>query len=196
MKKLSGLILASVMALAIFTGCSKNDESQDTLAPVTSPSPSPVTSASSYDSESDPNYQSVLALWKELDGYWLNKDNGLVYVHLDENGKAAVKAGLMESTYTLQGLSTAVTAADKGSYIVTVHCPAQKEAENAQGPTGVIVQDEKTITVTVDTSNLANKEITLTNSKGEKSLYKFLGKTMEEVAKNGTKVQNEFKKTK
>ena len=84
MKKLLSIVVAMVIAASFFTGCvgpadsEGNSDVQPT--PVVTPAPTPETD------EEDPNYPTVLAMWSDMDGYWVNRDGDYLYFTLDENG--------------------------------------------------------------------------------------------------------------
>ena len=69
MKKLFSIILAMVMAASLFTGCVEKNDPENKVEPTPTPAatPGPVTDVD----EDDPNYPTVLAMWKDMDGYWV-----------------------------------------------------------------------------------------------------------------------------
>lgn len=189
MKKIFILALSAVLAASMLTGCGKSSSSQSSSVPQPTPSPSatPV-----LEDTSDPNYESVLAIWKDLSGFWTDKDNNLVYFYINDGGKAEMKMGLWESTYYLQGLGQSVTASNKTTYDLVIHCPKQSET-SSEGPEGVIVQDERTLRWSVETSNLHDEYITVKDESGKETLYRFTGKTQEDALKNLEAVRKLFK---
>ncbi|MEG1782762.1 MAG: hypothetical protein RR253_05900, partial [Oscillospiraceae bacterium] len=140
--------------------------------------------------ESDPNYQSVLSFWNEHKGFWVSKDNHIIELLIDKDGKAAVTYGVWGEEEVIKGMGTAVTSGDKSTYIITAHFPEVK----AEGTTAA--QKEQTLTFSADMSKLKDKQIALTNSKEEKKVYVFAGKTPEEVTKNTASVKAALKKVK
>ena len=75
--------------MAFFTGCVKNEETKGDAEPT--PSPTPAQTETTEDEE-DPNYATVLAMWQDMDGYWVNDDGEYLQFKLDENGKAEMYA--------------------------------------------------------------------------------------------------------
>ena len=127
MKKLLSIIVAMVIAASFFTGCvgpadsEVNSDIQPT--PAVTPAPTPETD------EEDPNYPTVLAMWSDMDGYWVNRDGDYLYFTLDENGKAVMYEydddGKLESFMK----ATAVMSSNKTSYYMALDLPRIKAGE-------------------------------------------------------------------
>lgn len=121
MKKLLSVIIAMVLAMSFFTGCVERDNSESnvepTPTPTVTPSPSPV------EDEEDPNYPTVLAMWKDMDGYWVNEDGDYLYFTLNDEGKAVMYSyddGKLENFM----VATAVMSSNKTSYYMAFDLPA------------------------------------------------------------------------
>ena len=113
MKKLLSVIIAMVLAMAFFTGCVKNEETKGDAEPT--PSPTPAQTETTEDEE-DPNYATVLAMWQDMDGYWVNADGQYLQFKLDENGKAEMFIFDKDGNQTAAMKASAVMASNKMSY--------------------------------------------------------------------------------
>ena len=112
MKKLFTVIMAMVMAMALLTGCAKGEENKDV-----EPTPTPSTEPQVEETvEEDPNYATVLAMWQDMDGYWVNEDGEYLMFKLDENGKAEMFVYDAEGALVSQMKASAVMASNKMSY--------------------------------------------------------------------------------
>ena len=121
MKKLFSVILAMVMAASLFTGCVEKNDPENKVEPTPTPAatPGPVTDVD----EDDPNYPTVLAMWKDMDGYWVNEDGEYLFFTLDDNGKAVLYS--YDDGGVLDGFmkATAVMSSNKTSYYIAVDLP-------------------------------------------------------------------------
>ena len=122
MKRLISVILAMVMAMSFLTGCvdgeKPNNDVEPTPTPVATPSPEPVPD------EEDPNYATVLAMWEDMNGYWVNEDGEYFFFRLDENGKAEMF--VYDADGELENLmkGSAVMSSNKMSYYMAMDIPA------------------------------------------------------------------------
>lgn len=119
MKKLLSIIIAMVLAASFFTGCVDDGNSESEIEPT--PTPSPVVTPA-QDDEEDPNYPTVLAMWKDMDGYWVDEDGDYLFFTLDENGKAVLYSyddGKLENFMK----ATAVMSSNKTSYYIALDLP-------------------------------------------------------------------------
>ena len=112
MKKLFTVIMAMVMAMALLTGCAKGEENKD-IEPTPTPSTAPPVEETV---EEDPNYATVLAMWQDMDGYWVNADGQYLQFKLDENGKAEMFIFDKDGNQTAAMKASAVMASNKMSY--------------------------------------------------------------------------------
>ena len=112
MKKLLSVIIAMVMAMAFFTGCVKKDE-EKVVEPTPTPSAPPVEDTVDED---DPNYATVLAMWQDMDGYWVKEDGEYLYFKLDDSGKAEMFVYDKDGNQKSQMKASAVMASNKMSY--------------------------------------------------------------------------------
>ena len=116
MKRLISVILAMVMAMSFLTGCvdgdKPNNDVEPTPTPVATPSSEPVPD------EEDPNYATVLAMWEDMNGYWVNEDGEYLFFRLDENGKAEMF--VYDADGELENLmkGSAVMSSNKMSYYI------------------------------------------------------------------------------
>ena len=133
MKKLFSVILAMVMAASLFTGCVEKNDPENKVEPTPTPAatPGPVTDVD----EDDPNYPTVLAMWKDMDGYWVNEDGEYLFFTLDDNGKAVLYS--YDDGGVLDGFmkATAVMSSNKTSYYIAVDLPAVNNNEKLAGLT-------------------------------------------------------------
>ena len=113
MKKLLSVVIAMVMAMSFFTGCVDSKDDIGEVTPTPTPTVSPV--ADPVDEE-DPNYATVLAMWDDMDGYWVNADGEYLLFKLDENGKAEFYAYKKDGSLDGMLKTTAVMASNKTSY--------------------------------------------------------------------------------
>ena len=132
MKKILSVILAMVMAASFFTGCVEKDKPENNVEPTPTPTvaPAPVTDVD----EEDPNYPTVLAMWKDMDGYWVNEDGDYLFFTLDENGKAVLYSyddGVLDGFMK----ATAVMSSNKTSYYIAVDLPAVNNNDKLAGLT-------------------------------------------------------------
>lgn len=131
MKKLISIIIATVLAASFFTGC------VDANKPDSNPEPTPTPVATPQptvnDDEEDPNYPTVLAMWKDMDGYWVNDDGEYLFFTLDENGKAVMYA--YDDDGKLEGFmkATAVMSSNKTSYYMAFDLPEVKGDDKLPG---------------------------------------------------------------
>ena len=114
MKKLLSIVIAMVLAMSFFTGCVKGDKEQNDVQPTPTPSPSPE--VITEDDEEDPNYATVLAMWGDMDGYWVNDDGEYLQFKLDESGKAEMYAYKEDGSLDGKLKASAVMASNKMSY--------------------------------------------------------------------------------
>lgn len=127
MKKLISIILAMVLAASFFTGCV--DDSNSESNPQPTPTPVPTPEATVNNDEEDPNYPTVLAMWKDMDGYWANEDGEYLYFALDENGKAYMVAYDDDGKVEGWMKATAVMSSNKTSYYMAFDLPEIKAGE-------------------------------------------------------------------
>ena len=122
MKKLLSIFIAMVLAASFFTGCVDGGDPESNVEPTPTPTVSPSAKPVA-DDEEDPNYPTVLAMWKDMDGYWVNEDGEYLYFALDENGKAVMYA--YDDDGKLEGFmkATAVMSSNKTSYYMAFDLP-------------------------------------------------------------------------
>ena len=113
MKKLISIMLAMVLAMSFFTGCVDGSNSDSNPDPTPTPTPAPPVQ---QEEEEDPNYGTVLAMWKDMDGYWVNEDGEYLLFQLDENGKAEMYAYNEDGSLDGKLKATAVMSSNKTSY--------------------------------------------------------------------------------
>ena len=113
MKKLLSVIIAMVLAMAFFTGCVKNEENKGDTEPTPAPTPAQVEET---EDEEDPNYATVLAMWRDMDGYWVNADGQYLQFKLDEKGKAEMYIFDKDGNQSAAMKASAVMASNKMSY--------------------------------------------------------------------------------
>ena len=114
MKKLLSVLLAMVIAMSFLTGCVKSNEPKNDADPTPTPAPTPEITAEV--DEDDPNYATVLAMWEDMNGYWVDEDGEYLQFKLDENGKAELFVYDKEGKQEKQLKATAVMASNKTSY--------------------------------------------------------------------------------
>lgn len=133
MKKLFSVILAMVIAASFFTGCVDGGDAESNVEPTPTPTVSPSAKPVD-DDEEDPNYPTVLAMWKDMDGYWVDEDGDYLFFTLDENGKAVLYS---YDDGKLDGFmkATAVMSSNKTSYYIAVDLPAVNNNEKLAGLT-------------------------------------------------------------
>ena len=114
MKKLLSVMLSMIMAMSFFTGCvsSKPDENPD---PTPTPTPTPEVDVDPIDTE-DPNYATVLAMWEDMDGYWVDEEGDYLLFKLDDSGKAEIFVYDENGNLEKQMKTSAVMASNKTSY--------------------------------------------------------------------------------
>ena len=174
MKKLISAVLALTMSMAVFTGCAnKETEEKDPVptpsAPVeTTPTPMPTPEIK----EDDPNYATVLAMWKDLDGYWANAEGEYAQCTLDDEGKAIIK--LYDKDGNLKGLTktTAVMSSTKTGFFVTFYWP-----DNVEG----IEQTAGETSISVDMENYSNGYVKIGKDNGETKVYVRVGEKLDKL---------------
>lgn len=135
------IILALTLAMAVFTGCVNSDETQGNITPTTTPTPSPIVSPTPKPEieEEDPNYTTVLAMWKDMDGYWVNSNGEYMNFTLNKDDKAVLYTYDKDGKLTGFAVTTAVMASTKTGYYMTFEWPAIKDDVNFKG----LTQDAK-----------------------------------------------------
>lgn len=133
MKKIISVILAITIAATFFTACTKNPTGEEKIEPT----PPPVENNNTDENlnEDDPNYRTVLAMWKDMDGYWVNTEGEYLYFSLDENDKAVMYRYTPDGQLERFMNTTAVMASNKTTYLMTFETPAIKDDVNFAGLT-------------------------------------------------------------
>lgn len=129
MKKIISIVLALVFSMALFAGCTDGtDDSQTQGGSTPTPSPSPVVDQQPEEDDTY-TYDTVLALWRDMDGYWARHDGGYLQFTIDEDGKAVAYS--YDRFDVLIGViyPEAVMASNKTTYIVEVNYPAIENDE-------------------------------------------------------------------
>ncbi len=121
MKKLLSVIIAMVLAMSFFTGCVERNNSESNVEPT--PTPTVTPNADPVDEE-DPNYPTVLAMWKDMDGYWVNDDGEYMFFTLNADGKAVLYEYDDDGKLEKFMVTTAVMASNKTSYYIAFDIPA------------------------------------------------------------------------
>ncbi len=146
MKKLLNFALIMAFSMALLTGCSGDKE----LTPQATPTPKPVaTPAPDVKDEMDEyTYQTVLILWKDVDGYWVDENGDYVQLGIDTNGKAFARHYLEDETLNAVIMPTSVMASNKLTYVVESELPAIEN--NAEYPGFVQTQANKDYIVDIN----------------------------------------------
>lgn len=124
MKKLLSVIIAMVLAMSFFTGCVERDNSESNVEPTPTPTVTPSTEPVD---EEDPNYPTVLAMWKDMDGYWTDDDGEYLFFTLNEDGKAVLYSYDDDGKLENYMVATAVMSSNKTSYYMAFDIPAIKD---------------------------------------------------------------------
>ena len=174
MKKIISAVLALTMSLAVFTGCAdKESEELDNIPAPSSPveaTPTPVPTPEIK--EDDPNYATVLAMWKDLDGYWTTAEGEYAQCTLDNEGKAIIK--LYDKDGNLKGLTktTAVMSSTKTGYFVTFYWPDDVEG---------LKQNSGETSISVDMENYSNGYVKIEKDNGEIKVYVRVGENLDKL---------------
>lgn len=179
MKKLLSIALILIFSMSVFTGCVKNDDSQSQ-----SQSSSSVTTSSSQTlsrSEENPNYETVLLKWNDLDGYWVSAGGDYMHFTLAEDGKTAVFYIYdKEGKLTGYAVADAVMASSKSADMLECTYPKVSGDEKLPG----LEQEKKTRKYSLETGGTDKKYIILSEKEGEYERLAFAGKTQAEFEKN------------
>ncbi len=161
MKKLLSIIVAMVLAASFFTGCVDGDNSESNTEPTPTPTVSPSAKPVVEDEE-DPNYPTVLAMWKDMDGYWTDEDGDYLFFTLDENGKAVLYS---YDDGKLDGFmkATAVMSSNKTSYYIAVDLPAVSGDEKLPG----LMQKESAKSFMIELGGYGDGYVELAEDDGE-----------------------------
>jgi len=173
MKKLVSIVLALVFSMALFTGCvSGKDDSQSQPTPTPTPVGTPT-----MDDEEDPNYPVVLAMWTDMDGYWVNAAGEYMHFTLNENGKAVLYTYDKDGNLTAFGKTTAVTASNKTAYGMEFNFPAISGDEKYPG----LTQKEGTDSMGIEVAGYGDGYVELTDSNGNTVQYVYVGENLDKL---------------
>lgn len=192
MKKLISVILALTLAAAMFTGCvDKSKENQNSDSQV-SPSPSPETTVKPSSKpdvkEEDPNYPTVLAMWKDMNGYWANENGEYMRYALDKDGKAVLYKYNKEGNLIGYEKATSVMASSKTSYYVTYDIPEIKNVEEVKD----LNQDAGEVALYIDMEKYAEGFVSITgeNEEDKPVIYVKVGNNIDNLEKSIEKLKN------
>lgn len=181
MKKLVSIILALTLAMAVFTGCADKSETQGEIKPTTTPTTTPtptVTPSNNPEIEEDPNYPTVLAMWKDMDGYWANAEGEYMNFTLNKDGKAVLYLYDKDGNLTGFAITTAVMASTKTGYYMTFEWPAIKDDKDFKG----LTQDAKESSISIEMENYADNYVKIKMDDDEYVVYAKVGKNLDKLS--------------
>ncbi len=167
MKKLLNFALVLVFSMALLTGCGEKDP-----RPQATPTPKPTPVAPAADDEVDEyTYQTVLILWKDVDGYWVNADGEYIELGIDVNGKAFAHHYDKDGKIKTVVHPTSVMASNKLTYVVESKLPA---IENDSAYPGLAQVGAKKDYI-VDINGIDDGYFRMTYANGDNVYYAFAG---------------------
>ena len=174
MKKVVSAVLALAMAMVVFTGCA-NKESEN-ITPT--PSPEPVESRTPAPTpevpEEDPNYPTVLAMWKDMDGYWANAKGEYVLFGLDENGKAVLHTYDKDGNVTGFAKATAVMSSTKTGYFMTFDWYESEDDTSS-------LKNDKETNISIDMEKYSEGYVSISKENGESKVYVKVGENLDKL---------------
>lgn len=188
MKKLISITLTMIISMALFTGCVKGkDDSEKTDV---TPQPTPAaTQQPAADDETDNAlaYQTVLAMWRDMGGYWVNPQGGYLHFFTDENNKACVNEYDRHDTVLSFAMPLTVEASNKTAYVMKFDYPVT-ETENFKQ------EEARTATFVIEIAGFADGYVEMSDREGNETVYVFAGKTADELKENHYDITQEAKK--
>ena len=172
MKKLICIALTLVFSMALLTGCTEGSDNSG----ATEPTPTPVATPVPEDKPEEDGklaYETVLAMWKDMDGYWAGADGGYLLYTLDDEGKAVLYTYDRHDALLSYAKAEAVSASNKTAYIMEYDCPVMDTDELKQGGGKA--------TFVIEIAGFADGIIELTDEAGNKAVYVYVGENLDNL---------------
>ena len=176
MKKLTSIVLTLVFSMALLTGCTKGTDNSGNTDTDPTPQPTPVATQHPDEMEEDSNalaYETVLAMWRDMGGYWAGADGGYLQYTLDEEGKAVLYEYDRHDAVLSYAKAVTVEATNKTAYVIEFEYPAMD--------TDTITQDAKTASFVLEIAGYADDYVEMTDLDGNKTVYVYVGETLDNL---------------
>ena len=173
MKKLIGIILTLVFSMALFTGCTGGNDNPPATDPTPEPTPVVTPADGAGEEDSSTAYETVLAMWRDMDGYWANANGGYIQFTKDDEGKAVLYEFDRHDAVLSFAKAVTVEASNKTAYVMEFDYPEMK--------TDALEQTAKKGTYVIEIAGFADGYIELTDADGNKTVFVKVGKDLEDL---------------
>lgn len=176
MKKIISLVLASILSLALLTGCTDSSSgSQSDIKPTPTPSSSPVSDRINNEEKEENDYETVVALWRDMNGYWARHDGGYLHFTYDEDGTAVAYSYDRFDALISVFYPKSVMASNKTTYVMEVEYPAIENNEKYPD----FKQGAAKATFTMEIAGFGDGFVELIDEDGNTMPYASVGKSLE-----------------